>query len=287
MSVFEKSILVTGAGGFIGRRVVHFANANGLNVLSPSRLEIDWTDRLAVASYFAHYRPTAVVHLASPGVFASDQHDPALIAIECSMMENILDAAPDGCRIIGGGSMAEYGQSGRLDERMACSPRNAYARGKFEAGLRLLKRLDRGVISGCHARIFGAFGKGEASGRLFPSLITALSESKLVALSDGQQRRDFVHVNDVARALLGLVTSSHLEQPIINIGTGESVTVRSAVERVVEELGAPRALARFGATNRSPHDQDILEAETFRLFDAIGWVPEQHFSKRAPILPLL
>lgn len=282
-----QPLLITGATGFIGRRVVALAQARGLAVLAPPRAEVDWADRSAAAGYLGLHRPGAIVHLASPGVFAPNPDDPALEMAECVLIDNLLDHAIPGCRIISGGSMAEYGIAGRLDEGITCQPTNAYARAKHTAGLRLVEALERGDVTGCHARIFGAFGTGEAPRRLFPSVVAALRQGEAVDLSDGLQWRDFVHVDDVARALLDLAAAPVLPDPVVNVGTGSAVTVRSAVERVAHELHAPPGLLRFGAVARSVHDQDKLEAETARLRAAIGWVPQQRFASPAPILPLL
>lgn len=280
-------VLITGGHGFIGRRVVMLAQQRGLKVLAPRRAEIDWTDAAATQGFMAAHRPQAVLHLASPGVFAPDPDDPALVEQEVAMMHNLLASAPDGCRIIGGGSMAEYGRSGRLSEDSDCAPHNAYARAKFEAGQVLVSGLQEGRVTGCHARIFGAFGPGEAPRRLMPMVIASLGRGEPVPLSDGTQLRDFVHVDDVARAMLDLAAAKGAISHVINIGTGQSVRLRSAVERIARELGAPEALLDFGAVRRSPHDQDVLEADTSRLEAAIGRVPPQHFLAPAPVLPLL
>ena len=281
------SLVVTGASGFIGRRLVALAQARGIGVVAPRRSDLNWTDAAAVRAFMATNVPGAVIHLASPGVFASDPNDPSLIDQECAMMHSLLNAAPDGCRIIGGGSMAEYGQSGRLDEAMVCVPRNAYACAKYEAGRLLTERLATGAVTGCHARIFGAYGPGEAPRRLLPMVIAKLRAGEPVALSDCRQQRDFVHVDDVADALLGLASAPGPIHPVINIGTGAAIAVRHVVEKVADELRAPRALLHFGAVARSPHDQDRLEAGTTRLHATIGRTPVQRFAHAGPVLPTI
>jgi nucleoside-diphosphate-sugar epimerase len=267
--------------------VVLLAQRQGFKVLAPCRSEVDWTDAAAVSGYIASTAPDVIIHLASPGVFGPDPNDPALIEQECSMMQNLLSAVPFGCRIIGGGSMAEYGQSGRLREDMACYPNNAYARAKLEAGQLLVGQLQAGVITGCHARIFGAYGPGEAPRRLLPMVITRLRAGEPVALSDCRQQRDFVYVDDIADSLLALALASAPLDPVINLGTGTAIVVRDVVEQVADELGASRGLLNFGAVARSPHDQDKLEADTARLFAATGHIPVQHFLQPKPVLSLI
>lgn len=286
-SALPGPLLVTGGHGFIGRRVVALAQARGIRVLAPPRSALDCTDAGSISRFMVGNAPVAVIHLASPGVFASDPNDPALIDNETGMMQGLLDTAPYGCRIVGGGSMAEYGQSGRLDEAMLCTPRNAYARAKYEAGRLLVERLESGIITGCHARIFGAYGSGEAPRRLLPMVIDRLRQGQPVALSDCLHLRDFIHVDDVADALISLATVPGPLNPVINIGTGVAVSVRAVVEKVADELGASRELLHFGAVARSPHDQDELEAQISRLQAVVGRIPVQHFAQSAPVLPLI
>ena len=283
----ESRLVVTGGGGFIGRRLVKLARARNLTVAAPRRSELDWTNLPAVRAFMAETHPRVVIHLASLGVFAPDPDDPVLIDHECTMMHNLLSTIAPDCRLVSGGSMAEYGQSGRLSEDMDCTPHNAYARAKFAAGQMLLDRLNSGGVEGCHTRLFGVFGAGEAPKRLFPTVLTKLRYGEEVLLSDGMQLRDFVHVDDVCRALLSLASLPLLPHPVINIGTGQAVGLRTAIERVAAELEAPIELLRFGAIPRSVHDQDVLEADTDRLDAAIGWVPPQRILTAAPLLALL
>lgn len=286
-STLNHPILVSGGHGFIGRRLRFLACKRGFEITAPHSSEVDWTDAASLRELMIAVAPGVVIHLASPGVFAPDPYDPTLIDLECKIMHNLLATVPAGCRIIGCGSMAEYGRSGKLSEDMVCFPNNAYARAKFEAGQMLLGAIQAGNVTGCHARIFGVYGPGEASTRLFPKVIESLSRKENVLLSDGYQLRDFVHVDDVANAILRLATENQPIKQIINIGTGKSVPVREAVLRVARELDASDQLLKFGSIGRSPHDQDQLEADTFRLREALSWVPPQRFFQSEPITALM
>ena len=110
-----------------------------------------------------------------------------------------------------------------------------------------------------------------------------MRERQPIALSDGTQRRDFVHVADAARALAAL--GSLPDGPaVINVGTGHALEVRAVALALARAIGADPALLHFGDRPRSPHDQDLLEADTALLDATIGWVPPQRLASVGAVL---
>lgn len=273
-------VIVTGGGGFLGRALVARLRAGGGEVLAPSRANLDWRDATAVARLIAAGDVAVLYHLASSGVSNRDADDPAILADELAMARAIAAAVQPETRIVFAGSMAEYGSSGRLAESQAVAPVNGYARAKVEAG-RILH--DPAVARGgavIHARIFGLYGPGEGAGRLLPAIAGALRDGRPIALSDGIQRRDFVHVDDTARALAAL-GGLRAGPAIVNVGTGVAREVRAVALALARELGADAQLLQFGTRTRSPHDQDVLEADPTLLAETIGWVPPQRLDPLA------
>ena len=256
--------IVTGAGGFLGRAVVARLNASGTTVLGPSRSDLDWRDSAAVSQFIAQAGAATIYHLASSGVTNADADDPQIVVDERAMARAIGAAAVSGMRVVYAGSMAEYGRAGRLTETDEVTPQNGYARAKVEAGAILDEAAQARGFSLIHVRLFGLYGPGERSGRLLPAILAALRKRQPIALSDGTQRRDFVHVADAARALEAL--GSLPDGPaIVNVGTGIALQVRRVALALAHELGADSGLLRFGERPRSPHDQDVLEADTALL----------------------
>lgn len=272
--------VVSGAGGFFGRALV--ARLGG-SALGPRRAELDWRDRGAVSRFLSEADAATIYHLASSGVTNADADDPHIVEDELAMARAIAAAAKPGMRVLYAGSMAEYGRAGRLAETAEVTLRNGYARAKVEAGLILAEGAHARGFSLVHARLFGLYGPGERAGRLLPAIVAALREARPIALSDGTQRRDFVHVDDAARALEAL--ASHARSPaVVNIGTGIALEVRGVALALAREMGADPQLLRFGARLRSPHDQDVLEADTTLLERTIGWVPPQRLDPGAGVL---
>lgn len=278
-------LLLTGSGGFIGSAVAVLLARRGVDVLAPRFADLDLTDRRAVVEHLGEAGITMVLHLASHGMRA-DAQDASVVTRERAMIEALCAVLAEGSRFLYAGSMSEYGRSGLLDEAMECWPQTAYGRAKLEAGL-WLRRVapGRGIVP-VVARIFGAYGPGEAPKRLLPTVLGALRAGRPVDLSDGRQIRDFVHVRDVADALLQL---AELPAPpdCVNIGTGEGLEVRAVIERLGQELGRPSADLRFGARKRSPHDLDVQVADVSRLRAALGTAPPQRLSGPEPIAALM
>ena len=263
--VASRTVLVTGAAGFVGRRLVERLEAAGdCEVVAWTRSTGDLRDSDRVRSVLATRAPDLIYHLAAtkPG---PDQTWTA-IADEQAMLANLAYSMPAHCQLIHTGSMAEYGRPGVLRETDHCWPDTRYGCAKFSGttlaiALRAMLGVDIRV-----ARLFGVYGPGEAPTRLLPALIEGLVSGRKVPMSDGRQIRDFIHVDDVCTALAALSeTPATVAPDIVNIGTGVGVSVRELAEVVVASLKADPRLLDFGAVPRRSTDQDHQVADTKRL----------------------
>ena len=261
-------VVVTGAGGFIGRRLVQLLAGAGADVTGWTRADLDLTDGAVVAQALAEQRPATVFHLAASGLVG--QPDQArLVAENVAMCRNLAAAMEARSTLIYAGSVSEYGHGGVLEETSRCSPRTAYGQAKLAAGLAGAAATQARGVKFVHARLFGVYGPGEPEYRLFPAVLKALTENMPVALSDCRQQRDFVHVDDVCGALIALAGVGEAAA-LVNVGTGTALAVRDFVKWAAAALGAPPELLQFGARARSVHDEDLIVAGDARLVAAIG-----------------
>lgn len=138
-----KKLLITGASGFVGSRVVARWR-NEYAVLAPSHSELDITDRESVDSYFLQHTPDVVVHLAAlSNTGYCEQHPDESYRVNVEGVCNLaVAAARNGVKFIFFSSDQVYNgncESGPLSEDVTVAPENVYGRHKLEAEQRALE----------------------------------------------------------------------------------------------------------------------------------------------------
>lgn len=240
----------------------------------------DITDAAAIRAAVAAVRPSIVFHLAAYGT-TPVQHDvPRMIDVNVGGTQKLwdaIDAVP--CRLVQTGSCGEYGPAeGPLREDHVCRPSTPYTRTLHEGvelSLDQARRRGRELIV---LRPFGPFGPGDRPERIVPQVIDGLLSGGRVAVTSGDQRRDYSYVSDHMRAfvLAALAATTPLDTmpAIFNIGSGRPLRVRALVEAIAA-LVAPDALARldFGAVPLRPSDVDDMFADPGAARRALGYEP--------------
>jgi nucleoside-diphosphate-sugar epimerase len=102
------------------------------------------------------------------------------------------------------------------------------------------------------------------------TVIASLLRNEPALCTHGEQIRDFMHVHDVADALVSLLDSS-LHGPI-NIASGQPLAVRDLVTQIADRLGR-RELLRLGAVPHAAGDPPRLLGDVERLSKELGWRP--------------
>ncbi len=173
--------------------------------------------------------------------------------------------------MVGVGTCAEYDwATGWLDESTPLRPATRYGAAKAAVGV-ALPGLARSVdATAAWARVYFVYGPGEGGERLVPSVAGALLAGCRVPTSAGHQRRDFLEVGDVARALAVLV-GADVSGPV-DVAGGDPVPVRQVVESVAGLVGRPE-LVGWGERPADPDDAPVIASEARRL-RALGWGPE-------------
>lgn len=278
-----KTILITGATGFIGKRVIRIAALRGLSVIACSRspvfesvdgiknVAIDLSDHIQVRDIVMQYKPDIILHLAwftEPRTYLDHPANIGCISDSISLMQSALSA---GCReIIMAGTCAEYRPIDRdLREDDPLEPQTLYAGCKVAtwAGCTDLARKEGARF--VWGRIFGLYGPDEKVGRLLPDLRTALLTGNMFEASDGSQIRDLLHVDDAATAFISLI-ESELNGPV-NICSGKSIRLSDIMLSEARKIGR-EDLLRLGAKKRRPWDPDRISGDVTRLL-SLGWVP--------------
>lgn len=281
-----KRILVTGAGGFVGRNVLQQLQGGEYEVHAVYSQNqqlggdasgcvphaVDLLEPGAMASLMATVRPERLLHLAwcaKPGMYWTSAENLLWVRATLEMLEAFHKQGGEHAVLVG--SCAEYDwQYGYCREEVTpLVPATVYGRCKNTV------RELADVFSQVHglpvawARIFHTYGPHEAPVRLVPAVISALLKGEPARCSHGQQWRDLLHVADVAGALVTLSQCS--AQGAFNIGSGQPVRLHDVVDYLAAQLNA-RHLLQFGAIAVAADDPPLLVADNQRLL-SVGWQP--------------
>ncbi len=270
-------VLVTGAAGILGTRVLAALRVAGHSVVAlrrpqaaadPSFVDVDLANTVALTEILHAHRAEVVIHLAWYTATADYKTSTKNLACVAHTLDLLRLAHEAGCRrFIGAGTCAEYDWSHpALIERVTpCAPRTLYGAAKlaaFSVAEHFAATRSFELVWPRYGFLFG----GGMAGRLVGSAIAALSSGRNFACSSGHQVRDFQHFDDAAAATLALVDSP-VTGPI-NIGSGQPTTVRSIVESL-QVLTGGTGRATFGASD--PTEPPVLVPDLTRLRDDVGW----------------
>lgn len=267
-------VLVTGATGLIGRHLAAPLAARGYEVLALGRQGGGLTGDLLADPEGIARRANAdhLIHLAWHDAPTARMTAPEnLDWVVASLRLLRAFAAQGGRRAVLVGSCAEYDWTGagRLSEDAPLRPATPYGAAKAATGTAALGLAKSLGLSLVWARPFFLYGPGEPKGRLFGDIIKGLAAGQPVDCTDGLQRRDFLHAEDVAGALAHLLASD--TEGAVNVGSGKAVEVRRMIGALARAMGRER-LIRLGARPRPADDPALIEADITRLA-ATGFRP--------------
>lgn len=278
-------VLVTGASGFIGQRCLQPLLHQGFEVHAVSNREINdstgtiyWhqADLLDSAEIKSLMRKVAASHLlhlawiAKPGVFWTSRENLRWVAAGIELIEQFYQNG--GERAVGVGSCAEYSwTSADCTEALTpLHPVSIYGKCKLAMSLAFEAAAEAAGRTSAWARVFFPYGPGESSERLIPALIRAGLSGESIDCTHGGQVRDFVYVDDVADALLSILSSS--KSGYFNIGGGRGHTLREVVTVICKKLER-EDFVNFGARPVPPGDALRVVADTTSIGTVIGWRP--------------
>jgi nucleoside-diphosphate-sugar epimerase len=230
----------------------------------------DLADPAAVAELVARVQPELCIHcawIATPGAYLTSPENATHEQIAGELAQALVEG---GCaRIVGVGTCFEYAPSDEpLRETSPLGPVTPYARAKLAALDRMQDACGGSETTLAWARLFYLYGPGEDRRRLVPSVVLSLLEGRPARTTPGEQLRDFLHVDDVAAALVAVAESG--VTGVVNVGSGDPVTVRELVETVGTITGRPE-LVELGALPYAPGDPMVVSADNRRLTEECGF----------------
>lgn len=282
-----KKVLVTGGAGFIGANLTRkFISLNyDVNLLIRPSTNIrrikdiipqirihraDILNKKSLAKIIEKINPSVILHLATYSQYRNQQDYAQMVEININGTLNLLNASKniDYDLFINTGSSSEYGIKDKpMRETDLLEPISFYAATKSSATLlcqAFSREYKKSIVT---LRPFSVYGPFEEKDRFIPTIIRNLIRKKTINLTLGEQRRDFIYIDDVVDIYIKtLKKGKKLSGEILNMGTGKEYTN----DEVVKTL--------FKATN----SKTKINKGSFpkRIWDTPHWVSDISKTKK-------
>ena len=283
-------IYVAGHRGLVGAGVMRALERQGYeNVLCRTHDELDLTDQVAVRNFFKAELPDAVILAAARvgGIHANSTRPALFIRDNLLIQDNVIDAAHRHgvSKLVFLGSSCIYPKLAPQpikEEYLLTGPLEPtnewYAIAKI-AGIKMCQAYRReygfNAISLMPTNMYGPGDNFDAlNSHVLPALIRRFHEAKVrgdesvVVWGSGTPRREFLHVDDLADAIVYLL-QSYDEEPMVNVGWGKDVTIRELAELVVSAVGYKGTL-KFDPTKPDGTPRKLLDVTRLT---GLGWQP--------------
>jgi nucleoside-diphosphate-sugar epimerase len=242
--------------------------------------QVDITDEGLVRQAVIDFQPNAIIHCAASGVRPSKVGWFDLIRLNVSATVALFEASCElqDCHFIHISTGLVYGGQDRpcregdpIDTLHPYGASKAAADCLLRAGAERLKR-HLTVI-----RPFSFTGLHDGGDRLFPSLLRSALKDEPFSMSAGTQIRDFCAVQDVAEAICLILEGGTLPgRDVFNLGSGQSISLRTIVGSVCRQLGLTLQL-RLGEMPFHPYEPMNLVAD-IHLAESLGWRPKTNLA---------
>jgi len=289
----KADVLLIGAAGFIGSAVfrelsgagevytldnLSFGRRSNIEIADERFFEIDILDPKKVTAAVQALSPRYVIHLAALHYIPyCNAHPYEASDINLRGTINVLDALSSVStveKVFFASTAAVYADSeGAVSESSTVAPLDIYGLTKL-MGERLINEFHLKTGVPCViGRLFNAYGPRETNPHLVPEILKQIKEgNRKIQLGNIETRRDYIHVNDMARAIVKLTQRPQEGLEIYNIGTGVSYTARDIVQSF--ETAAQCTLEISVASDRvRKQDRMLLQADITKIREKTGWQP--------------
>ena len=218
----EKTILITGANGFIGSNLKEYFKEK-YNLLTPRSYELDCTNSQQMKIYFEQNNIDFVIHCATTGGVRGVQDEPETLTNNIKMVDNILENKNEKTRVIFFGSGAMYDKSRSLkkvkeDEIGLVEPYDLYGKSKVLIAKKIKERKDCVCLN-----IFGCYGRNEKTSR-FPTYAIIQNLKKENIIINQNVVFDYLYIEDLAK-IVNYFLQKQPRNNILNVTPKEAISL--------------------------------------------------------------
>ncbi|MEM8770352.1 MAG: GDP-L-fucose synthase [Pseudomonadota bacterium] len=284
-----KRIFIAGHRGMVGAAVLRRLEHEGCETLTANRQDLDLRDQSAVGVWMTEQRPDAVVLAAAKvgGILANDTYPADFLyenlAIETNVIESAFRSGVEKLLFLGSSCIyPKFADQPIVEDALltgALEPTNEwYAIAKI-AGLKLCEayRKQHGVdyISAMPTNLYGPGDNFDlAASHVIPALLRkahdakAKDEKNLSIWGSGKPRREFLHVDDCADALVFLLKNYSGAQHV-NVGSGTDIEIADLARAVMKIVGLEGDL-EFDLSKPDGTPRKLMSGEKLQ---SLGWRP--------------
>ena len=288
----DSKIFVAGHNGLVGSAIVRYLESNGhTNIITRNRRVLDLTDTVAVRKFFMEEKPEYVFLAAAKvgGIGGNSDYPADFIYQNLMIQSNVIHSAyiSGVQKLLFLGSSCIYPKFAEIpiteDQLLSghLEPSNdSYAIAKI-AGIKMCqayrKQFGFNAVAVMPTNLYGPNDNFNHNyGHVLPSLIAKFHGSKeksehwVVKLwGDGSPKREFLHVDDLAEALY-IIMERYDDEEIINVGTGEDITIKELSEMIVEVTGYENEY-EWDTTKPNGTLRKVLNVDKVK---SLGWEPK-------------
>ncbi len=284
----DSKIYVAGHSGLVGSAIVRALEKDGFtNILTRTHAELDLLEQAAVRGFFEREKPEYVFLAAAKvgGIHANNTYPAEFIYENIQIQTNVIHssylARVKKLCFLGSSCIypkfapqpmkEEYLMDGKLE------PTNdAYATAKI-AGIKMCQAYNRqygtNYISVMPTNLYGPNDNYDPeNSHVLAALIRKFVEAKksnarsVTVWGTGRPRREFLHVDDMADACLFLM-ENYNDSEIVNIGTGEDISISELAELIAEEVGY-KGRIEYDASKPDGTPRKLLDVSRI---NKVGW----------------
>ena len=284
------TIVVAGSTGLVGSAISRALTGRGESVIGINRKVLDLLDRKATFEFITAAKPDLVIDAAAivGGIGANNNFPVDFLSKNIQIQSNLMDAAHEANveRFVFLGSSCMYPRDCPQpikEEYLLTGPleqtNSAYAIAKI-AGIELIrsyrKQYNKRWISLMPVNLYGPNDNFELSNsHVLPALINRfvtgnrLNSSTVTVWGSGKAKREFMHVDDLASAIL-LASENYDDDMHLNIGIGEDLSI-SELAQMISRLSGFSGGIEWDRSKPDGTPRKVLDVSRIRR---LGWEPK-------------